>query len=244
MAAPRATMWSMPGPCLRVAAELVDHDRPGSVDVEVARQDRRRIAGEAGRPAGGADELGVRDPRVPRLRRVQVRHDHPALQPDGHALPAFLAPGEHLYERQSQPAALAKPEPRGIQGQDMPGENPAVGCDENRVRLPLEAGPQQAGVQVGDRAAERDRRRQRPDRRPGGDLTVDLHSTPLCNRLEGPRRHLLKADDVRVVLGHEPDHLLHVAPPPGRHGVAVEDVPGPDDHGGTVGTRCGGASQR
>ena len=157
---------------------------------------------------------------------------------------ALLAPGEQPYGRQSEPAGLAKPEPQRIQRQDMAGENPAVCCDENRVRLPFEAGPQQAGVQVGDRAAERDRRRQRTDRRPGGDLAVDLHPAPLRNRLEGPRRHLLEADHIWTVLGHEPDHLLHVAPPPGRHGVAVEDVPGPDDHGGTVGTRCGGASQR
>jgi hypothetical protein len=87
------------GPGLREPVQLVDRDRPGRIDVEVAGEDARRLTGERSRPFGSPHDLRIRNPRVSRVRRVQVRDNEPAVKPDGDALPPLFAPGDLRDDR-------------------------------------------------------------------------------------------------------------------------------------------------
>ena len=68
-----------------------------------------------------------------------------------------------------------------------------------------------------------------------GPSTGRAATSPTVKRAERPGRHLLQAEDVGVVRGREPDHL--VAGMPGAAGgerVPVEEVPAPDEHTSTL----------
>src|SRR5204862_6027753 len=69
--------------------------------------------------------------------------------------------------------------------------------------------------------------RERPERRARGEVA---RREPV----ERPRGHLLQAQDVRIVGGREPNHLVQKLPSLHRHGVAVEEVPAPDEHPSTL----------
>src|SRR5207302_2268117 len=83
---------------------------------------------------------------------------------------------------------------------------------------------------LGETATELGGDRQRADRRPGGEVAGS-------EAVERPGGNLLQAQDVRVVGGREPDHLVEEGHPLRRDAVAVKEVPAPDQHATTL-LRC------
>src|SRR5439155_16713784 len=63
-----------------------------------------------------------------------------------------------------------------------------------------------------------------PTRR-GGDRAERTHTAPRFEISQRPHRNLLQTDDPWLIRGHELDHLLEIAAPLRRRGVAVEEIP-------------------
>ena len=95
--------------------------------------------------------------------------------------------------------------------------------DLHGVSLAGECGAEETRVRRGQPAAERRRDRQRAEARGGRDVSDG-------EARERPRRHLLQAEDVRIVGGRERDHLVDVGAPSRGPRVAVVEVPAPDEH--------------
>jgi hypothetical protein len=217
----------------REAVEPAEDLRTVRVDVEVARDDAEILPCEAARPMDGTLDLRLRNPHVTRVRGVEVDEQRAALDPDGDRLAALLRPRELPNDRQAETAPDLQAKAERIQRQEMPGQDRAT--HEDRVGLPFESGTKEARVEIGEVPTELGSRREWPDRRSRGHPPEDVHPAPLPEPLERPWRHLLEADRVRLTGARQAHHLFHVALPPGRKRVAVEDVPGPDDHGTTLG---------
>ena len=73
-------------------------------------------------------------------------------------------------------------------------------------------------------------RAERKQRLPG-DRRGRMHPAPALQMAQRPDRQLLEADHVGTIAGHELDHLAEVGPALGRDGIAVEEIPGADEHG-------------
>src|SRR5205823_3055366 len=65
-------------------------------------------------------------------------------------------------------------------------------------------------------------------------VTDPLHPGPASDAVQGPRGHLLEAHDRRAIGRDQLDHLVEVRPAARRIGLAVEEIPGTDDHPFTV----------
>ena len=97
--------------------------------------------------------------------------------------------------------------------------------DEGRVRLAGERRPQQTVMEIGEHAAELRAAEPRPRR----NRSSHGHPAPAGEPPDRPHRNLLQAEHVGLVGGRELHHLLEICAPPGRHGIAVEEVPGADE---------------
>jgi len=75
-------------------------------------------------------------------------------------------------------------------------------------------------------------RRKGANARRGRDLPVDGHARPVPEPLKSPDRHLLEAQDIGPVRARQPHHLLEERVPLSREGIAVKDVPGPNQQPG------------
>src|SRR4029450_3567925 len=202
-------------------------------DLEVAGHDAEILAREPACPVHSPLELRLRDPHIPRLSRVEIDDQRAAFDAHRHRLPAFLRPRELPDDRQAETAPDLQAKAGRVQRQDVPGEDRAA--HEDRVGLAFEPGAKEPRIQVSEMTAELGSRRQRTDRRTGGNPPEDVHPAPLPEPPKRPRRHLLQTHGIRLTCGHRSHHLLHVPLSSGRERVAVEDIPGADDHGTTLG---------
>ena len=114
-------------------------------------------------------------------------------------------------------------------------EHPQVRREQDRVRLACERTSEPGRIERGQPSAELRPRGERTERGPRGHRAERLHPAPIAEQLERPRRHLLQAEDVRAVLGRQPDHPLEVQRSPRRVRAPVEHVPGADQHRITLG---------
>src|SRR5262249_28877406 len=129
-------------------------------------------------------------------------HDSHACDFDGMRDPAQLRLAHHVLTQG----------PRGL-------------AREDGVRLAGEGRAQQSVMQ------SRDGLRTDGEQRAPRNRAARVHPTPVFEVLQRPDGQLLQADDVRAVARHEPDHLQQERPAPGRRRLAVEEVPGPHEHG-------------
>ncbi len=211
---PRTSTWSIdPG----IGAENVAASGPQGAgalreDVEVAGEDDQRLFGARLHPRKHEAQLGVGLGLV--MRAVQVRDDHAA------------ASGRLELDALRHPPLAGRVEHRRGDRDD-----PQVVRDENRVPLTCERRPDQTVVRGGQRAPDGRGHRQGADRRPLCHHRHLGHFGPAAESSQRPSRNLLEADDIRPVGGDELDHLAEVGAPSRRDRVAVEEVPGPDEHG-------------
>ena len=234
-AAPRTRMWSMPGPGAEKPHSAPGRsrsvgDRPAVTLKSPASTTTSSGCARRDREPGGAQQLGVRQPLVGRVARaVQVRDEiraavrRPRGAPPGRSRRSF-AQASRAGAPSPSARACASRKRRGFSVEPVVRERRAA-RGETRIAFPWpeNAERRRPWCELGQPAAEPGRRRHRPDARPRGDVAGG-------EAAERPRRHLLHAEHVRVVGGREPDHLVEERPPLRRHGVAVEEVPAPDEH--------------
>src|SRR5205823_3267334 len=170
---------------------------------------------------------GLGEPLIgPVARAVEVGDDELTLS-SAHASrlddSPLLGPGEPGDEIELEGPAPGSSEPRAVQGEHAMLEHAKARSELNCISLPRKDRAEEAVVEGGQSPSERRRDRQRPQGRPCRDVADGEPS-------ERPRRDLLDTEDVRVVGRRELDHLVEIGAPPGRKGVAVEEVPAADEH--------------
>jgi hypothetical protein len=83
-------------------------------------------------------------------------------------------------------------------------------------------------MDLGDTAADLRRGGKRAQRGTLPHVRDRGHAAPTVQLTQGPDREFLQAEDIRTIRACESHHLLEECLPSGRHGVPVEEVPGPD----------------
>jgi len=219
------------------SSQLGQGPRPRRPDVEIACEDAdlarpSETVGEARR----AEELGVREAVVGQAGRVQVRQERgPAvgqLEPHRLADATLFRPGEPGNEVETKPSCLSSAERAAVQHNRGSIKRSQPGSDENCVRLAGERRPEKTVIELSQAPPQLDARRNRTEPRRGRDLAVDGHARPVPEPLQSPDRHLLEAQHVGLVSARQPHHLLEERVPLGREGIAVKDIPGPDQQPG------------
>ena len=185
-----------------------------------------------------AQQLGVGEPLVRRIaRRVEVGDDErpPAV---GHAHDLanapLLPPRDARRKPEPKPARLRAPEAPRVEDAHLLLAQLEARRGEHGIPLARERRAQDAGMDRRDRPPDPRSRRQRPDRRRVGERRHDRVAAPCGELRQRPRRELLQAHDVRRVGNREPHRSLEERAARRRLRVAVEEVPGSDEHRRTV----------
>ena len=161
---------------------------------------------------------------------MQVRHGQEAaagIDADSLAEAPFPRPGEPRTPREPEPAGLRAPKAKRVEDEPVVRHQAQLSAQQDRVRLSGERGAQHPVVELGDGAAEPGATGERTR----GDDSERAHAAPVSEPRKRPGRNLLQAEHIRVVGAREPHHLREERAPLRRHRVAVEDVPGTDQHG-------------
>jgi glycosyltransferase involved in cell wall biosynthesis len=103
--------------------------------------------------------------------------------------------------------------------------NAVTARNEDRIRLSGDRRAQDAVVEIRDETSELGV----SEPRACCNDAVRSHAAPRGETSESPDGHLLQTDHIRLVGGHELDHLPEEGVPLGRHRVAVKDVPRADE---------------
>jgi glycosyltransferase involved in cell wall biosynthesis len=196
----------------RPGGRSLDRGQPADEDLVDAPCQRRREPVYSGR-----DEIRV------------AGYDHPLARQRQYAIELrAVAVDVEVHDLHAVQLGGMRDSPQLGPADDGRAEVARRACRQDRIRLPRHGRPQQPVVE--GRHGARAEREQRPARDGGG----RVHPAPLLELPECPDRQLLQADDVGPVARDELDHLAEKRPAPGRGSVAVEEVPGPDEHGHDV----------
>jgi hypothetical protein len=202
-------------------------------DVEVAGEQHRLVrGGEPVHENSSPQQLRIGHALVGRVaRRVEVPDQQRAVAAtDANRLAhaPLTRPGEAGDRSQPEVPRLRTPESARVQG-DLPVlDDRKPGSHEDCIRLTGEGGAEEPVVKVGKPPSDLRRRRERPEHRPLRDVCHGGHPAPVVEEPERPDGQLLQAEDIRSVGACQPHHLFEEGSAPGRLGVAVEEVPGPD----------------